>query len=165
MFALVVRVKWNRGPCWVTLCSWTFLEGTRLMCIPTGRWAHGGYPPDVDFRDLLAKISPLVFACLISRLLDSHPHIYLELMGLSPRCRLLGLVGLIWQKCVCFCFFCCEFYPNISTSCRPLFWALIPGKPMASGLKYWVFVILARFSTVCHGQPSFWDSHPYLHWA
>jgi hypothetical protein len=55
-----------------------------------GSW---GYPPDVDFWDLLANISPLVFACLISRLLDSHPHIYLGLMGLSPSCRLLGLVG------------------------------------------------------------------------
>ncbi len=37
-----------------------------------GSW---GYPPDVDFWDLLAKIPPLVFACLIPRLLDSHPHI------------------------------------------------------------------------------------------
>jgi hypothetical protein len=55
-----------------------------------GSW---GYPPYVDFWDLSAKISPLVFACLISRLLDSHPHIYLGLMGLSLRCRLLGLVG------------------------------------------------------------------------
>jgi hypothetical protein len=24
---------------------------------------------------------------------------------------------------------------------------------------------LARFSTACYGQPSFWDSQPYLHWA
>jgi len=55
-----------------------------------GSW---GYPPYVDFWDLSAKISPLVFACLILRLLDSHPHIYLGLMGLSLRCRLLGLVG------------------------------------------------------------------------
>ncbi len=38
-------------------------------------------------------LPPLIFACLISRLLDSHPHFYLGLMGLSPRCRLLGLVG------------------------------------------------------------------------
>jgi len=36
---------------------------------------------------------------------------------------------------------------------------------MASGLTYQVFVILARFSTASHGQPSFWDSQPYLHWA
>jgi hypothetical protein len=63
-----------------------------------GSW---GYTPDVDFWDLLAKISPLVFACLIPRLLDSHPHIYLGPTGLSPSCRLLGLVG---QKCVCFLF-------------------------------------------------------------
>jgi len=63
-----------------------------------GSW---GYLPDVDFWDLLAKISPLVFGCLISRLLDSYPHIYLGLMGLSPSCRLLGLVG---KKCVCFLF-------------------------------------------------------------
>jgi hypothetical protein len=80
-------------------------------------------------------------------------------MGLSPRCRLLGLVGknfppclrlpyfkafgfshsyLPWahgtcqQKCVCFCFLSCQFYPNSSTLCRPLFWALIPGKPITS---------------------------------
>jgi len=46
-----------------------------------GSW---GYPADVDFWDLLAKIAPLVSACLISRLLDSHPHIYLGPMGLSP---------------------------------------------------------------------------------
>ncbi len=121
-----------------------------------GSW---GYPADVDFWDLLAKIAPLVSACLISRLLDSHPHIYLGPMGLSPSCRLLGLVG----KNVYF--LCRELYPNSSTPCRPLFWALIPGKPMASGLTYQVFVILARFSTACHGQPSFWDSQPYLHRA
>jgi len=41
----------------------------------------------------IGKIYLLVFAFLISRLLNSHPHIYLGLMGLSPRCRLLGLVG------------------------------------------------------------------------
>jgi len=204
-----------------------------LICT-LGSW---GYPLVVDFW---AKISPLVFACVISRLLDSHPHIYLGLMGLSPRCRLLGLVGknfplvfaclisrlfgfspsylpglmglsprcrllglvgkicppfvfaclisrlldshphiylgswgyppvvdfwdLLEKMCV-FLFLCCKFYPNSSTSCRPLFWPLIPGKPMASGVTYQVFVILARFSTACHGQPSFWASHPYLRWA
>ncbi len=36
---------------------------------------------------------------------------------------------------------------------------------MASGLTYQVFVILARFSTTCHGWPLFRDSQPYLHWA
>ncbi len=41
----------------------------------------------------IGKILPLVFVCLISRLLYSHPHIYLGLMGVSRRCRLLGLVG------------------------------------------------------------------------
>jgi len=70
-----------------------------------GSW---GYPPAVDFWDLLAKISPLVFVCLIPRLLDSHPHIYLGLMGLSPSCRLLGLDG----KNVCvFVFFAASFTP------------------------------------------------------
>jgi len=70
------------------------------------------------------------------------------------------------KMCVCFCFLSCQFYPNSSTLCRPLFWALIPGKPIASSdVTYQVFVILARFFTVCHGQPSFWDSQPYLHWA
>jgi hypothetical protein len=34
-----VRVKWNRGPCWVTLWPWTSLAGTCLMCITMGRWA------------------------------------------------------------------------------------------------------------------------------
>ncbi len=28
---------------------------------------------------------------------------------------------------------------------------------MASGLTYQFFVIFARFSTPCHGRPSFWD--------
>jgi hypothetical protein len=130
-----------------------------LTLISTLGWA---YPPVVDFWDLSAKIPPLVFACLIPRLLDSHPHIDLGLMGLSPSCRLLGLVG---QNACVFCFLCCGLYPNHSTSCRPLFLALIPGKPMASGLTYQVFVILARFSTACHGWPLFWDSQPYLHWA
>jgi hypothetical protein len=69
-----------------------------------------------------------------------------------------------WSAKMCI-FFAVSFTPNSSTPCRPLFGALIPGKPMASGLTYQVFVILARFSTTCHGQPSFWDSQPYLHWA
>jgi hypothetical protein len=79
-------------------------------------WGSWGHPLDVDFWHLLAKISPLVFACLIPRLLDSHTHIYLGLMGLSPSCRLLGIVGK--NACV-FCFLCCGLYPNPSTSCRP----------------------------------------------
>jgi multidrug transporter EmrE-like cation transporter len=83
-------------------------------------------------------------------------------MGLSPSCRLLGLVGK--NACV-FCFLCCGLYRICSTSCSPLFQALIRGKPMASGLTYQVFVILARFSTACHGWTLFGDSQPYLHWA
>ncbi len=62
----------------------------------------------MHFWDLLAKISPLVFACLISRLLDSHPHIYLGLMGLSPSCRLLALVG---KNVRVFVFFAVSFTP------------------------------------------------------
>jgi hypothetical protein len=111
---------------------------------------------------ILARFTHSSLPALISRLLNSHPHIYLGPMGLSPSCRLLGLVG----KNVCvFCFLCRNLYPNSSTPCRPLFRPLIPGKPMASGLTYQVFVILARFSTPCHGWPLFWDSEPYLHWA
>jgi hypothetical protein len=71
-----------------------------------GSW---GYPTDVDFWHLLAKICPLVFACLIPRLLDSHLHIYLGFMGLSPSRRLLELVG---QKVrVFFVFFAVGFTP------------------------------------------------------
>ncbi len=49
----------------------------------------------------IGKIYLLVFAFLISRLLNSHPHIYLGLMGLSPRCRLSGLVGKNFPPCLC----------------------------------------------------------------
>jgi hypothetical protein len=47
---------------------------------------------------------------LLARLLDSHPHIYLGPMGLSPRCRLLGLVA----KNVCvFCFLITPIWPLV----------------------------------------------------
>jgi hypothetical protein len=65
---------------------------------------------------------------------------------------------------VFFVFFAVGFTP-ITPPHAGLFWALILGKPMASGLTYQVFVILARFSTACHGCPLFWDSQPYLHWV
>ncbi len=70
-----------------------------------GSW---GYPTDVDFWELLAKISPLVFGCLISRLLDSHPHIYLGLMGLSP---VVDFWDLSAKMCVFFVFFAAIFTP------------------------------------------------------
>ncbi len=115
--ALGIRIYWQvflilaRFPP-LSLCA-LFQGFCILTLISTlGSW---GYPLDVDFWDLLAKIAPLVSACLISRLLDSHPHIYLGPMGLSPSCRLLGLVG----KNVYF--LCHELYPNSSTPCRPLF--------------------------------------------
>jgi hypothetical protein len=53
----------------------------------------------------IGKISPFVFACLISRLLDSHPHIYFGLIGITPRCRLLGLVGKKIPPCHCLPYF------------------------------------------------------------
>jgi len=53
----------------------------------------------------IGKIPPLVFVCLISRLLYSHPHIYLGLMGVSHRCRLLGLVGKNFPPCLCLPYF------------------------------------------------------------
>jgi hypothetical protein len=70
-----------------------------------------------------------------------------------------------WDLSAKMCVSCFLCYSISSTSCIPLLWALIPGKPMASGLTHQVFVILARFSSACHGLPSFWDSHPYLYWA
>jgi hypothetical protein len=90
-----------------------------------GSW---GCPSHVDFWDFLAKKFPLGFACLISRLLDSHPHMYLGLMGLSPRCRLLGLVGKKFPTCLCMPYFkAFGFSPSylpwahgLSPSCRLL---------------------------------------------
>ncbi len=114
-----------------------------------GSW---GDPPVVDFWDLLAKISPL-----ISRLSDSHPHMYWAHRTLPQ----LYAFGTCRQKYVCFWFPLLQALLHRSTSCRPLFWALIPGKPMASGLTYQVFLTLARFSTACHGWPLFRDSQPY----
>jgi len=120
-----------------------------------GSW---GYPADVDFWELLAKISPLVFGCLISRLLDSHPHIYLGLMGLSP---VVDFWDLSAKMCAFFVFFAAIFTPiappHAGLYSEPLF--------LESLWHYQVFVILARFSTACHGWPLFWDSEPYLHWA
>jgi len=76
-----------------------------------GSW---GYPADVDFWDLLAKISPLVFGCLISRLLDSHPHIYLGPMGLSPVVDFWDLSAKInFPPCLCVpCFKAFGFSPS-----------------------------------------------------
>ncbi len=53
----------------------------------------------------LSNISPLVFACLISRLLYSHPHIYLGLMGISPKCRLWDLLAKKFPPCLCLPYF------------------------------------------------------------
>ncbi len=94
--ALGIRIYWpglsNIGKRFPPLSLCALFQGFCILTLIStlGSW---GYPADVDFWDLLAKISPLVSACLISRLLDSHPHIYLGPMGLSPSCRLLGLVG------------------------------------------------------------------------
>jgi len=71
-----------------------------------------GKPLASGFTDqvflILARSPPLVFACLISRLLYSHPHIYLGPLGLSPSCRLLGLVG---RNVCCFVSFAASFTP------------------------------------------------------
>jgi len=80
-----------------------------------GSW---GYPPDVDFWDLLAKNFPPCLCVPFSKASRFSPHIYLGPMGLYPSCRLLGLVGK--NACV-FCFLCCGLYPNRATSWRPLF--------------------------------------------
>ncbi len=121
-----------------TLGSWDCPPGCRLLGL-VGK----NFPPLFHGFWILTLISTLG-SWGYPPVLDSHPHIYLGLMGLSSSCTLLGLVGK--NACV-FCFLSCGLYPNRSTSCSPLFWALIPGKPMALGLTYHVFVILARFST------------------
>jgi hypothetical protein len=104
------------GQTFPPLSSLALFQGFWILTLIStlGSW---GYPLVLDFWDLWAKIYPLIFACLISRLLDSHTHIYLGLMGLSPSCRLLGLVG----KNVCvFVFFPTSFTP-IAPPCAGLY--------------------------------------------
>ncbi len=105
---------------------------------------------------ILARFPPLSLRALFQGFCILT-YIYLGLMGVSCRCRLLGVVGKNFPPClwlpyfkafgfspsylpwahgalpscrllglvsknVCiFCFLCCYFYPNSSTSCRPLF--------------------------------------------
>jgi hypothetical protein len=63
-------------------------------------------------------------------------------MGVSPSCRLLGLVGI---NASVICFLCSGLYPNRSTSCGLLFRALIRGKPIASGLTYQLFCKFGKY--------------------
>ncbi len=96
------------GQVFLIFPPWSLRALFQGFCILTlistlGSW---GYPPNVDFGTCWQKNSPLVFACLISRLLDSHPHIYLGPMGLSPSCRVVG------KNAYVLCFLCCGLYPR-----------------------------------------------------
>ncbi len=103
-----IRIYWpglsNIGKTYPLSSLPALFQGFWILTLKStlGSW---GYPPDVDFWDLLAKFSTLVFACLISRLLDCHSQIYLGLMGLSRWCRLLGLVGKHFPPCLCLPYF------------------------------------------------------------
>ncbi len=106
--ALGIRIYWpglsNIGKRFppLSLCA-LFQAFCILTLISTlGSW---GYPADVDFWDLLAKISPLVSACLISRLLDSHPHIYLGPWRYPP---VVDFWDLLEKMCI---FFAVSFTP------------------------------------------------------
>jgi hypothetical protein len=57
---------------------------------------------------ILARFHPLSLPTLISRLLDSHPHIYLGPMGLSP---VVDFWDLLAKMCVFFVFFAASFTP------------------------------------------------------
>jgi hypothetical protein len=103
-WAGLIPQLWTFGTCWNKLCRlFCFLRrGLYQNCSTSCGPLHSIriYWPGLSN---IGKIYPLVFGCLISRLLDSHPHIYLGLMGLSRSCRLLGLVDK--NACV-FCFLC-----------------------------------------------------------
>jgi hypothetical protein len=63
-----------------------------------GSW---GYPPDVDFWDLLAKISPLSLPALFQGFLVSHPHIYLGSWDYPPDVDFWDLWAKFAPPCLC----------------------------------------------------------------